>query len=188
MNSQIAEPDVDHDTTGTVDLLSRQYRVEQFLYRESQLLDDWMWPEWLALFATDIRYWMPVRRNRLRRQRQQTEIPSGLEMAHFDDDFSALQMRVDQMGSGRHWAEDPPSRCRHMINNVRIESVEGTAGELSVRSNFLVYRNRLETEVDIWAGERRDVLREVDGSFKISARTILLDQNVILSKNLSVLF
>ncbi len=168
--------------------VARQYRVEQFLYQEAQLLDDWMWPEWLQLFAEDIRYWMPLRRNRLRRQRGETEIPTGLEMAHFDDDHAALQMRVTQLGSGRHWAEDPPSRCRHLVTNVRVDPAAGAASELEVRSNFLVYRNRLETEVDVWAGERRDVLRVADGSFKISRRTILLDQNVVLSKNLSVLF
>lgn len=190
MTSQIAKLDR-HARAGddpTLPAIVRQYRVEQFLYHEAQLLDDWMWTDWLALLAEDIRYWMPVRHNRLRRQRGQSEIPSGLEMAHFDDDLAALQMRVTQLGSGRHWAEDPPSRCRHLVANVRIESDFAEASELNVRSNFVVYRNRLETEVDLWAGERRDVLRLDGDSFKIARRTILLDQNVVLSKNLSVLF
>lgn len=165
-----------------------QHRVERFLYREAQLLDTWLWPEWLELFAEDIRYWMPVRRNRLRRQRGADETPRGIEMAHFDDDHKSLELRVQQMGSGTHWAEDPPSRCRHLVTNVRVEPVGPDSPELNVRSNFIVYRNRLEVEVDLWAGERQDVLRPVDGSFEIAKRTILLDQNVVLSKNLSVFF
>ncbi|CRY73769.1 aromatic-ring-hydroxylating dioxygenase subunit beta [Nocardia farcinica] len=70
----------------------------------------------------------------------------------------------------------------------RTDDGARSAAELDVSCNFVLYRNRLETETDIWAGERRDVLR-VDGtSFKIAKRTILLDQNVVQSKNLSVLF
>jgi len=164
-----------------------QHRVEQFLYREAELLDGWAWREWFTLFDQDIRYLMPVRKNRLRRQRGSDETPRGTHMAHFDDDHASLSLRVRQMESGTHWAEDPPSRCRHLVANVRVRPAD-EPGELDVRSNFLVYRNRLETEVDMWAGERQDTLR-VDGeSFLIARRTILLDQNVVLSKNLSVLF
>lgn len=171
-----------------------QHRVEQFLYRESQLLDHWQWGQWLELFADDILYWMPVRKNRLRRQRDADEVPEGIEMAHFYDNFSSLQLRVNQMHSGTHWAEDPPSRCRHLITNVLVTPRDGeeAAGmespEYNVSSNFLLYRNRLESETDMWAGERRDVLRVVGEGFKIAKRTILLDQNVVQSKNLSVLF
>jgi 3-phenylpropionate/cinnamic acid dioxygenase small subunit len=62
-------------------------------------------------------------------------------------------------------------------------------GEFDVLSNFLCYRNRLEDEVDIWAGQREDVLRNVGPrQWQIARRSILLDQNVVLSKNLSVFF
>ncbi len=179
----------EHTTTANLADMVLQHRVEQFLYREAHLLDSWNWDEWLELFAEDVRYWMPVRRNRLRRQRGADETPTGIEMAHFDEDHEALGIRVKQLGSGTHWSEDPPSRTRHLVTNVRIEPRDTTgAAEYDVRSAFVVYRNRLETEVDIWAGERRDVLRVAGDSFRIAARTILLDQNVILSKNLSVLF
>lgn len=167
-----------------------QHRIEQFLYREAQLLDHWQWDAWLELFADDILYWMPVRKNRLRRQRDRDEVPDGIEMAHFYDNRASLQLRVNQMHSGTHWAEDPPSRCRHLVTNVRV--VQRDSGlespEYDVTSNFLVYRNRLESETDTWAGERRDVLRVCERSFMIAKRTILLDQNVVQSKNLSVLF
>lgn len=179
---------------GTEDLeqLLLQRRIEQFLFAESECLDHWKWADWLEQFTEDVLYWMPVRKNRLRRQRDQDEVPEGIEMAHFYDDHAALQLRVNQMHSGTHWAEDPPSRCRHLVTNVRIrprpEPTKPGEAEYDVLSNFVVYRNRLESETDIWAGERRDVLRVVDGGFRIARRTILLDQNVVQSKNLSVLF
>lgn len=165
-----------------------QHGVEQFLYQEAHLLDTWAWDEWFQLFSEDVRYWMPLRRNQLRRERGAGQVPAGLEMALIDDDHAQLKMRVEQMASGRHWAEDPPSRCRHLVSNVMVEEQTGDAGELLVRSNFIVYRNRLEREVDIWAGSREDILRRSGDSFLIASRTILLDQNVVLSKNLSVFF
>lgn len=169
------------------DVIAQHYRVEQFYYHEAHLLDSWSWDQWLGLFADDVRYWMPLRHNRLRRERGAGEVPARLEMALVDDDIAQLRMRVQQMASGRHWAEDPPSRCRHLVTNVVVEGIEGSA-DLDVRSNFLVYRNRLETEVDVWVGEREDVLRPSGNSFRIAKRTILLDQSVVLSKNLSVFF
>lgn len=180
-------------TAGELERVVLQHRIEQFLFTEAQLLDHWQWDRWLELFADDILYWMPVRKNRLRRQRDQDEVPRGIEMAHFYDDFDSLRIRVNQMQSGTHWAEDPPSRSRHLVDvrvspSVANDAPAGTPQEYDVWSNFLVYRNRLESETDIWAGERRDVLRVVDEGFKIAKRTILLDQNVVQSKNLSVLF
>jgi 3-phenylpropionate/cinnamic acid dioxygenase small subunit len=161
--------------------------IEQFLYYEAELLDDRRFDDWLSLCADDIFYWMPMRRNRLMREvsRESTEVG---ELAHFEENKKSLGWRVAQLGTGMHWAEDPPSRTRHLVTNVRV--LPGPAAdEYSVRSNFLCYRNRLEDEVDLWAGERRDVLRNVgDRQWQIAKRTIVLDQNVILSKNLSVLF
>jgi 3-phenylpropionate/cinnamic acid dioxygenase small subunit len=57
-----------------------------------------------------------------------------------------------------------------------------------VYSNFLVYRSRAETEQDFYVGARRDVLRRVAGDWKIAGRKIILDQNVLLAKNVSMFF
>ncbi|OLT18221.1 benzene 1,2-dioxygenase [Pseudonocardia sp. CNS-139] len=174
-----------------------QRAVEHFYHGEAELLDDWEWRAWVELFTADAHYRMPIRRNRLRRQRKTDEADDlgGLEVAHVDDDRTSLDMRIQQLESGMHWAEDPPSRSRHLVTNVRVKAAaldDGTPveGEYHVRSNFLVYRNRLEAEVDVWAGERRDVLRADDGAtgFRIADRIVLLDQNLVLSKNLSVFF
>ncbi|HEX6210320.1 MAG TPA: aromatic-ring-hydroxylating dioxygenase subunit beta, partial [Methylomirabilota bacterium] len=60
--------------------------------------------------------------------------------------------------------------------------------EVTVKSRFLVYRNRVETETDVLVGRREDVLRRVNGGWKIARRRIVLDQNVLLAKNLTVFF
>ena len=85
------------------------------------------------------------------------------------------------------WAEDPPSRTRHLVTNVVIRP-RATDAEYDVSSNFLLYRTRLETDLNIFAGCREDVLRKAAGGWKIARRKIILDQNVILAKNLSVFF
>lgn len=159
--------------------------VEQFLYFEATLLDERRYADWYLLFADDIHYWMPNRMNRLM-QESARENTTEREMGLFDENKTSLEWRVKQLLTRKHWAEDPPSRARHLLTNIRIESASAE-NEYAVRSNFLVYRNRLEDEVDIWVGERHDVLRRLEPrAWQIARRTIILDQNVVLAKNLSI--
>jgi len=85
------------------------------------------------------------------------------------------------------WAEDPPSRTRHIVSNVEAEPGANDS-ELKVYSNFIMYRTRAETEVDFYVGAREDVLRREGGSFKVAYRKIILDQTVLLAKNVSNFF
>lgn len=164
-----------------------QFEIEQFYYYEAELLDDHRYGEWLDLFSADARYWMPTRSNRLLREQDQEFSVEG-EFALFDDNKKTLGWRVRQLESFTHWAENPRSRTRHLVSNVRIAS-SSHEDVYEVKSNFICYRNRLQDEVDIWAGERHDILRrEENQSLYISRRKVLLDQNVVLSKNLSVFF
>ena len=107
-------------------------------------------------------------------------------MAWFDDDKPILAARVTKLGSGTAWAEDPPSRTRHLITNVRIVSDSGE--ELDVHSNFHLYRTRLKSEETSWIGMRQDILRRRGNTFSIYKRTILLEQTLLLSRNLSNFF
>jgi biphenyl 2,3-dioxygenase beta subunit len=167
-----------------LDALLLQRQVEQFLYHEAELLDGRRFDEWLELFADDAHYWMPLRFNRDRRENAPEESAPD-ELSMFDDDKEFLAARIRRLKTGQAWAEDPPSRTRHLVTNVCIESA---GAELSVHSNFLVYRNRMEGEVDLYAGMRQDLLRRLGDGLKIARRKIILDQNVLLSKNLAVFF
>jgi len=163
----------------------RQYEVERFYYDEAALLDAHRYEEWLALFSDDAHYFMPIRRTRMQRDLNKEFTQPG-EMAFFHDDKALLAGRVTKLMSGRSWAEDPPSRTRHLITNVRV--VRDNGRELEVESNFHVYRTRLNSEESSWIGSRRDLLRPVEDSFQIADRKIFLEQTVLLSRNLSNFF
>ncbi len=161
------------------------YEVERFYYDEAALLDAHRYDEWLALFTDDAHYFMPIRRTRTQREMDKEFTKPG-EMAFFNDDKILLAGRVAKLKTGRSWAEDPPSRTRHLITNVRIVKDDGRT--LEVESNFHVYRTRLNSEETSWIGLRRDLLRRTDGSFQIADRKIYLEQTVLLSRNLSNFF
>jgi 3-phenylpropionate/cinnamic acid dioxygenase small subunit len=161
------------------------FEVEEFLYREAGLLDERRLDEWLALCADDIHYWMPIRRTTTAKEiDNEFTKPGG--MAYFDDDKKTLGMRVQRLQVGRAWAEDPPSRTRHVVTNVRILGVDGK--DITAASNFMLYRTRLNSEEDSWIGRREDVLRRESGALKLARRHIYLDQTVILAQNMSNLF
>jgi biphenyl 2,3-dioxygenase beta subunit len=161
------------------------FEVEEFLYREAALLDERKLEDWLSLCADDIHYWMPIRRT-VQAKDIANEFTKPGGMAYFDDDKKTLGMRVQRLQQRGAWAEDPPSRTRHIVTNVRILCVDGT--EISVASNFMLYRTRLDSEEDSWIGRREDLLRRENGALRLARRHIYLDQTVILSQNMSNLF
>ena len=171
-------------------LLVRQ-DVEEFLYREAELLDERRYEEWLELFTDDVHYWMPMRRNVPANEPEREFTRDGLDVNWFDEGKDTLTRRVKQIRTGVHWAEQPPSRICHMVANVQILEAQppGEAPtEVTVKSRFLIYRNRVETETDVLVGKREDVLRRVEGQWRIARRKIVLDQNVLLAKNLTFFF
>jgi len=159
--------------------------VEDFYYAEAELLDNRQFREWFTLLADDIRYWMPIRHNALERSNDlKDELAKPGEGFYFDDDKVSLRIRVERVYARNAWAEMPPSRTRHLITNVRIKSDDGSS--IEVHANFFVYRTRMETDQDVFVGERQDILRRMNGSFQIARRTIILDQAVLSAKNISV--
>ena len=185
-----------------LDALLLQREIEDFYYLEAQLLDERRFEEWLDLLTEDITYFMPLRRNVKYGQHSEFEnTKQGKEAAWFDEGKQTLTQRVAQLATGIHWAEEPLSRVRHLITNIQIEKVQiekveidpqsnSLAGqkEVEVRSHFLVYRNRVIDETDIFVGSRTDTLRWQDGSWKVAERVILLDQSTLLAKNLTNFF
>jgi 3-phenylpropionate/cinnamic acid dioxygenase small subunit len=162
-----------------------QYEVEQFLYHEAALLDDRRFADWLALIADDVHYWMPIRRT-VTGDNLDLEYTKADGMAYFDDDKADLRMRAEKLQASTAWAENPPSRTRHLVSNVRILELKGA--EIALEAAIHVYRSRLNDKIDHWIGRRRDRLRRVDGGFRIFERHIFLDQTVVLSTNFSSLF
>ncbi|MFC0386071.1 3-phenylpropionate/cinnamic acid dioxygenase subunit beta [Muricoccus vinaceus] len=166
--------------------------VEEFLYAEAEMLDDRRFEEWLGLLAEDITYFMPMRRNvkfGQHAERENTKLGAGISW--FDEDKWTLTKRVEQILTGVHYAEEPLSRVCHMVTNVQLLDVSPSpeeAREVTARSRFLVYQNRVEYETYFFVGKRTDVLRRTADGWQIAKREIILDQNVLLAKNLTVFF
>jgi 3-phenylpropionate/cinnamic acid dioxygenase small subunit len=168
--------------------LSLLIDVEQFLYWEAECLDDYRLDEWLALFTEDLHYWIPMRRNVRHDQRAAEFTRPHQDISWFEENRDGLTRRVRQIQTGVHWAEEPLSRTSHLVSNVRLTSVDphSQAPErVEVGYRFLVYRNRLETETDVLVGKKEDCLIRTAEGWKIQKRKVLLDQNVLLAKNLS---
>ena len=173
--------------TGLVDA-DLQHEIEQFLYCEADLMDAWQLEEWLALMAPDIQYWAPTQQNRTVRERGR-ELAAPMTAAYFDEDHALLRQRIDRMHTSQAWAEEPRSRIRHLICNVRVRTT-GTPEEYEVDSTFYLFRTRMEREMDHFVGRRYDLIRRSDTThgFQIARRKIVLDMSTLIAKNISVFF
>ncbi|ADW21767.1 MULTISPECIES: 3-phenylpropionate/cinnamic acid dioxygenase subunit beta [Thermus] len=161
--------------------------ILDFLYSEAELLDQGRYREWLDLLTEDILYQVPVR---LTRERLPQGGYSGIseQMFHLDEDRTSLEMRVARLETGFAWAEDPPSRLRHFVTNVRIGEPRNTplGEEVGVRSYILVFRSRWDQpDFTFLSAERHDVLRRQDGSWKLARRLVILDHATLPTHNLS---
>lgn len=163
-----------------------QRDIEQFIYEEADLLDSWQFRQWLELLAPDLHYWAPVRENRTYRERNKELAEPGTS-AYFDDTYDEVAQRVDRLYTHMAWAEEPPSRTRHLITNIRVRETENP-DEFDVDSSFYLHRTRTERDHDWVVGKRHDVLRRSTDSeygFQIARRTIVFDVSILLVKNLS---
>jgi ethylbenzene dioxygenase subunit beta len=171
--------------TAEVAFGSGQYAlIAAWINREAELLDSGREREWLeTMVSREIVYRVPLR--------QTVERANGTGFSentfHLDESYGSLMTRVLRNESGFAWAEDPPSRTRHFVTNLRARKLEGD--QLEVKSNLLVYRTRRDqTQPQLLSGERQDLLCLENGDLKLLRRTILLDLTVIETHNLAIIF
>ena len=158
------------------------WEVYSFLMHEAELLDERRERDWLDLFTDDAEYLMPVRVNRERGEGD----GFSEEAFYFEETRGSLELRVRRLETEYAWAEDPPSRTRHFVTNVRVAEGE-EEDEVAVRTNLLLYRSRgSDPKHDLLSAERKDTLRKEDGQWKLRKRVILLDHSVLTTHNLSV--
>ena len=145
------------------DPISRS-EVEDFLYREAALLDEWRLDEWLTLLTDDAQYRVPS-----------NDAPEGdpaNTLFLIADDIQRLRGRVRRLQDPQAHAEFPHSRTRRFVSNVRI--LDGD-GDLRVEANFLVYRFRRDERIGEYVGRYRYRLRVVGGALRIALREAVLD-------------
>jgi ethylbenzene dioxygenase subunit beta len=158
--------------------------VVDWLDTEAELLDDGFEARWLEeMVSREVVYQLPLR------QTVERARGAGFEehAFHLDETYGSLASRVARNQTPYAWAEDPPSRVRHFVTNVRV--AESDDGLVAVRSNLLIMRTRQEmTQPQVFAGERRDLLRREESVLRLYRRTIRLDLTVIGTHNLAIFF
>ena len=155
--------------------------AHQFLVEEAARLDAADYAGWLTLLCEDIRYVMPVRVTTARG----ADFDSLADMGHFDENMYALRKRVQRLATDHAWTEDPPSRTRHFVTNVR--TFRHRTSELRVESSLLLFRSRGDTrEPDLISAGRTDLLRETGDGLRLARREILVDESVLRTQNLAV--
>jgi p-cumate 2,3-dioxygenase beta subunit len=139
--------------------------VEDFLYAEAALLDDWKLNDWEALLADDACYYVPPN------DHLESDHRSTLFLVA--DDRERIRQRVIRINDPNCHAEYPKSRTRRMISNVRILAVEGDL--VTATANFVCYRFRRYERIREYVGVYRYVLRRAGDSFRIKERRVLID-------------
>ena len=151
----------------TGQLPSRQ-EVEDLLYQEAALLDDWRLEEWLELLTDDAVYEIPP-----------TDVPEGdarNTLFIIADDMVRIRSRVKQLLGKSAWAESPHSRTRRMISNVRVLGADGD--RILATANFAVHRVRYES-VDTYIGRYDYKLVRVGKDLRIKERRAVLDNEAL---------
>jgi 3-phenylpropionate/cinnamic acid dioxygenase small subunit len=162
-------------------VIDLEREIAAFLYREAELLDSNRLEEWLGTLTEDVTYEMPVR---VTREGDDTQVSS--EMSHFSEDRHSLELRVKRLRTDFGWAENPPSRTRRFISNIRVKPTSDQ-NEVKARSYFLLYRSRgTSPQVDLISGERQDILRKAGAQWKLASRFIIVDQTVLSTRNLAI--
>ncbi|MGH3725540.1 MAG: 3-phenylpropionate/cinnamic acid dioxygenase subunit beta [Mycobacterium sp.] len=160
----------------------RHLQAHQFLVDEAYLFDGQEYEQWLATLTEDIHYVMPVRVT--------TALGAGFDtspgMAHFDENKYSLDRRVARFLTEHAWTEDPPSRLRHFVTNIRTFATQHDA-HLVVESAVLLFRSRGDVnEHALLSCGREDLLRRTGEEWQLARRIISVDESVIRMQNLAV--
>ncbi len=171
----------------TAESMATWWEINQFYAAESALLDARQYEEWLALMHPELSYVVPIARN-VRRDKLAQEYTRSGETCWFDEGHQTLSKRIAQLKTGMHWIEEPSSRFSRMVTNVQVHGYDASSQSADVESRFLVYQNRLDAEVSLFAGRRRDTLVREGASWLIKRREVYLAQSTLLSKALALFF
>ncbi len=157
-------------------------RLLETLYDEAAVLDERRFDDWIAMLSPDLVYQAPIRLTRTGANKDRDVMRT---MFHFDDDYTSIMMRMGRLQKSA-WAEDPPSRCRRFVTNVRVGECD-TPGDYEVVSYLFLERSRGDNpHNETLTAERRDIWREQDGAYVLAKREIIVDQSVLGMSNLAI--
>jgi len=137
-----------------------QYEVEQFLYRQAELLDGKNWQGWIDLFTPDGIYWMPPEPS--------YQTWDG-QPAIFAEDKNLMTVRMKRVLHPDAWSQRPLWETNHVVSNVIVESATGD--EIVARSRFHMMELRRD-DVRHFAGAYRHVLRKTGDGLRIKLQRV----------------
>lgn len=137
-------------------------RVEEFLYREARLLDERRFEDWLDLFAEDGVYWVPLEPGQ--------ESPLDTASIIYED-RRMLEVRLTRLRHPKNYADTPPARTRHLVNNVMLDGADDATGELNVGSALLMVEYRDDTQRVFGAGVQHRLRPDGEG-FRIASKRV----------------
>jgi len=168
----------------------RHLIAHHFLNEEAAILDAARWRLWLELLAPEITYLMPVRVTTMS-DTDPTDLGNHARMDHLAEDLHSLTKRVERLSGGHAWTEDPPSRTRHLVTNVRTFPTGDGPGDrpgIEVHSALLLFRSRGDDKApEFMSAGRRDLLTETPGGWRLARREITVDEAVLRTQNLAIL-
>ncbi|MFJ9381819.1 aromatic-ring-hydroxylating dioxygenase subunit beta [Streptomyces sp. NPDC101455] len=163
--------------------LQTEREVTQLLHIEAELLDQTRYVDWFnTCIAEDLEYLVPIRTTRERK-------PGASEFAtdsyHMRDTYNTMKSRVLRLLTEHAWAEDPASRTRRVVSNIRVEQLG--VDEVLAKSYLTLYRSQWDTvDYDLILAERVDNLRKTDGRWRLTRREVFFSHTVLGTANLGV--
>ena len=139
--------------------MKEQFDVEQFLYRQAELLDAKRWQDYIDLFAEDGVYWMPAS--------PEQKTWDG-QPAIFAEDKNLMTVRMKRVLHPDAWSQRPLWGTNHVVSNVRVEKKRN---ELIARSRFHMMELRRD-DVRHFAGSYEHHLKKTKGAYRIKLQRV----------------
>ncbi|AII10949.1 dioxygenase (plasmid) [Rhodococcus opacus] len=158
--------DADRRTPDLADI--RQ--IEQFLYREARLADEHDYDSWEALWTDDALYWVPV---------DGGNYDPVKHVSVVYDNRRRITTRLEQLRTGKRYAQSPPSYLRRVVSNIEIlgtETKDCGDTDTVVGANFVLYESKPRGK-EIWAGRYTYRLRVIDDEIRLVGKTVVLVDN-----------
>lgn len=148
--------------------------VRRFLYREAALADAHDYESWLALWTSELLYWVPANSD---------DVDPGRKVSLIYDDRKRLEDRLFRLGTAFAHAQRPRSRLLRTVSNIDLLDYDSEHGG-TVQSHFLIGELRRDEET-WWIGRARHLLVRQDGHLRMKEKHVFLLRNGATVRNLT---
>ena len=148
---------------GSTGVALTRVEVEEFLYLEARLADESDYDGWESLWTDDAIYWVPAGR---------ADSDPESEVSVIFDNRNRIATRLNQLRTGKRYAQSPASNLRRLISNVEILG-RAENGDTEVGANFMLLESR-PRGVQLWGGRTTYRLRRADGELRLAFKKVTL--------------